>query len=334
EQREVGNLRDGARGGPCGGARRRGARRRAAHRRAGVGGQEAGGGRAGVERRAQGGVRVRAGAHHPGLRPRAEDGRGLHRAGPPAHPRRRARGAPRRDAEQDGAPDGRVRAGRLHRARAREDARPDQDVRRRDLVQPGLPAVRAARVRGLEDPDARRGLPGVPQEHQLLHRDQEPRVRAGHGGGAAAPHGRVRVDEAGCGQVAGPDPILLPRQPAEGPRPRPVPPPHPALLRLRDERDDTGKAGRDRVLRRRYWPLEVRRGQTPRGRRPRPLPGRPPLHRQRNAGDGEAHLRRRRRHVHQLPRPARRGARQGGREGQDRRPPRRPGIRGLPRRRV
>ena len=58
--------------------------------------------------------------------------------------------------------------------RRRQDARADQDLRRRELVQRGVSRAGAARVRRAAHPDARGGLQALPPARQLLHRDEEP----------------------------------------------------------------------------------------------------------------------------------------------------------------
>ena len=67
----------------------------------------------------------------------------------------------------------------------------------------------------------------------------------------------------------------------------------------------------DEDVRRRHRPVEDGRGRRARGGSPRPLPGHPPVHRERDGGDGGPHRPRRGRHVHQFPRSPRSGARQG-----------------------
>ncbi|CAA9455865.1 MAG: Glycerophosphoryl diester phosphodiesterase, partial [uncultured Rubrobacteraceae bacterium] len=317
------------------GRRGRLARRRLLRVRGGRGHRRGPHGGTGRERRPPGHGGAGAGAHHRLLRPGAR-GRGrLHRTGPQDDQRRRAgRPARRGSRPHDPGP-----GGELHRARRREDPGAGQDLRRGQLLQRTLPRVRPRRVRGAEDPDARGGVPPLRHGDQLLHRDPQRRRPSGqprrrrqlrHGGGAAAVDGRVQLARDRGRELAGPHPILRPRQPGGDPRRGSFAAAGPALLGRGDRGDPKGGPRSGRGLRGRDRPLYGRRG--PRARRvgARPVPGRPPLHPRGGARHARADRPRGGRHVHGLPEPSGGGARRGGCGRQPRGHRVRGGVTGLP----
>ena len=117
-----------------------------------------------------------------------------------------------------------------------------------------------AELRGPAHPHAAAGLPPLPPQGQLLHRDQEPRPRRPDGGAAAGAHeGATSSRQRRARALEGADPVVQPGQPEEGPPARPQAAAHPAIRRGRRSATLRAQARRDPPVRRGRRPVLPRR---------------------------------------------------------------------------